>query len=399
MKKTLLSIIILLMMPFTMLKCDMNYSPQPQQLTVESTNVSSTAGTIFSVNPQCQICNPSIAPEGVFSGCMLWLNFGGDLNVKVPATMTGYATDRANVRQHDRLTISDTTNTVRWYIMRDALGISGQIQDPEWSTDKDYVICLGDDKNNNRWSGHIIRLSDNAHLKVSDDNMEETSTPHLWIVPSAIQGKSSSTTLYPETRGGFADSAAIRTFFGTDSVKIVYAVKQNGLMLRFIDFSTPDPKPVQLPKPEGRSTWDVESPLISPDGRWVVFNCIGQGVYESYIQRLDEHAMPILLANNAADPHWWIHPEFKTTYIIYAMIKGDYYTIDDYSDPSLANGLIGGTYKQEIKVASMVLSAHAAFTPVGEPENIATLPFKGGLSRDGKYLCTGYGYGFIMSLK
>jgi hypothetical protein len=387
------------MILFIILQCGMIYSPEPQQLTGELKNVSTSTGTIFSVNRSCQICNPSIGPEGVFSGCMLWLNFGGDLNVKVPATMAGYTTDRANVRQHDRLTISDTTNTVRWYIMRDALGVSGQIQDPEWSTDKDYVICLGDDKNDNVWSGHVVRLSDKAHVKVSDGNMVETSTPHLWIAPSAIQVKNVSTPLYSDARGGFADAAAIHAFFGTDSVKIVYAVKQNGLTLRFIDFCTPDPKPVQLQKPEGRSTWDVESPLISPDGRWVVFNCIGQGVYESYIQRLDEHAMPILLANNAADPHWWIHPEFKTTHIVYAMINGGYFTIEDYSDPSLSNGLIGSTYKQEIRIASSKLPAHASFAPVGEPENIASLPFKGGLSHDGKYLCTGYGYGFILSLQ
>ena len=377
--------------------CDLPYSPEPQTHTAESKNISIESGTVYAVNGSKQICNPSISHGGEYNGCMLWLNFGGVLNVRVPDGMD-YKTDRTSVRQHDRLTISDTSNTVRWFMMNSSLGISGQLQDPEWSTHNDYIIALGDEKNDYRWDSYAIRLSDRKHIKLSQDNLIETATPHLWVVPDANPENESFSAGYSNDRGGFADRHSVRSFFGTDSVKVVYTLKKNGHTLFYIDYSSNRPEPVQLKKPNNRNDWNTESPLISPDGNWIAFNCTNQGVYESYIQRLDASSVPILIAEGAVDPHWWIHPEFGSPYIVYCRIKEDYFIKEDYTDPSIADGSVGSTYKQEILTASGNLPAHASYSPRGEPSLLVNLPFKGGLSDNGRYVCTGYGGGFILSL-
>jgi len=329
---------------------------------------------------------------------MLWLNFAGDLNVRVPEDQSEYKTDRNSVRQHDRLSISDTSNTIRWFVMRDELKIRGQIQDPEWSTNPDYIACLGDELNDENWDSYAVRISDKASLKLSENNMVEISTPHLWIGSTTTPPKPIDNPVYSSSRGGFADVATIRNFFGTDSVKVVYAAKKTGLTLFFIDYSAEVIKPVQLLKPKNRSTADLESPLISPDGSWIVYNCIYQGNYECYIQRLTENSTPILIAENAVDPHWWYNSTFQKTYIVYARLIEDYFTKDDYTKPELSDGTIGATYGQEILITSESLPIHASFKLVNDPYLIAHLPFKGGISNDGRFMCTGYGDGYIIRL-
>ena len=401
--KSLHPFIILASCTAVLVQCDFVYSPEPAYSVVTSDNTTDNssidAGTVYPVNGSRQICNPSMAPGGPYNGCMLWLNFGGDLNVRVPSGMSGYASDREHVHQHDRLTVSDTANTVRWFMMRDELGVAGQLQDPEWSTDADYVICLGDRNKDGKWSIYVIRLSDREFLRVGDNNVQELSTPHLWIAPSAISGGSAAAPSYPAGRGGFADSVSVNSFFGTDSVIISWAFEKNGILaLNYIDYAAAEVNPVSLPKPDGRGDWDCESPLISPDGQWILFNCLRQGSYESYLQRLDQRTSPILLAANAVDPHWWIHPEFMTVNVVYATLKGDYFVKEEYTDPSLSNGAIGTTCKQEIRIASGNLPNHASYSAVGRPSLIVNLPFKGGMSADGRFIGTGYGYGFILSL-
>lgn len=377
------------------------YSPEPFVVNVATTTVATGSGVVYPVNQGRQICNPSVAPGGIYAGCMLWLNFGGELNVKVPASMDGYRADRANVRQHDRLTISDTANEVRWFAMRSELSVEGQLQDPEWSTDENHVICLGDRADKNVWSCYVTRLSDKAVLRISEDNMDEVSTPHLWIgtPDSAADTVHDAAAEYSGSRGGFADIASVKSYFGTDSVKVVYARKNEGLALYYIDYTSSDASPIKLAKPAGRESWDIESPLISPDGNWVVYNCNGQGLREAYLQRLGSGTTPVEVGKKATDPHWWVHPVFKTTSLVYAVLKGDYFTKEEYTDASLeTGGILGATYRQEVRIATGKLPAHAASEFSGNPVLLVNMPYKGGLSGNGKFLCTGYGGGFILSL-
>jgi hypothetical protein len=379
--------------------CDGLYSPQPQTTPSVIKTSQSSAGTIFPVNISKQICNPSIGKSGPYTGCMLWLNFGGDLNVTVPSSMSGYRIDRAHVIQHDRLSISDTTNTIRWFMMRDQLGISYQIQDPEWSTHPDYIVCLGGNSAADRgWSGYAVRISDKSYCKLNQNNLQETSSPHVWL-PAAASGGNGVTNPHYDPANGMCDVNTVRAFFGTDSVKLVYA-KGNPLSLFYVDFHT-GTMPVPLAKPAGRETWATESPLISPDGNWIVYNCFTIGLFEVYVQQLKANSAPILVAKDAIEPHWWVHPEFPRTYIVYSQIPAGagYYIKEDYGDPTFTeSGSLGATYKQEISIASGSFPAHASCELIGQPSLIVKLPFKGGISDDGKYLCTGYEQGYIISL-
>ena len=98
---------------------------------------SSEIGKIYTVNGDNQVCNPSISQDTVnFPASMLWLNFQGDLDVK--SADSEYTVSVSKVRQHDRLTISDTAKNVKWYLMRDLSKGECQFQDPEWSTHPDY---------------------------------------------------------------------------------------------------------------------------------------------------------------------------------------------------------------------------------------------------------------------
>jgi hypothetical protein len=112
--------------------CDFPYAPSQQPYPgVDTTRIDTGAigsGYLYPVNPGIQACNPSISQSDVFPACMLWLGFS-DLSVKVPDTMTGFDTV---VTQHDRLTVVDTGNTVRWYIMRSTIDTRGELQCPEW---------------------------------------------------------------------------------------------------------------------------------------------------------------------------------------------------------------------------------------------------------------------------
>jgi hypothetical protein len=278
------------------------------------------------------------------------------------------------------------------------LNISGQFQDPEWSAHPDYIACLGDELNDQNWDGYIVRISDKKFLKIRENGLIETSTPHLWVTPSATPGIQPVLPVYSAYQEGCADSLSIQTFFGTDSVKFIYSVKASELTLYFVDYSSGVIKPIPLQKPLNRSDWDIESPIFSPDGNWVLYNCINHDIYECYIQQLNANSRPILIAESAADPHWWIHPESHETYIVYVKITGDYFSQDDYTDPLLSDGSLGGTYKQHVRISTGSLPAHAVFEMIDAPVLIAKLPFKGGISADGRYLCTGYGDGFIIRL-
>ena len=79
---------------------------EPEQFAgSETSNKTSETGSIFAVNDGKQICNPSVSqdPEN-YPAAMLWLNFGGKLNVEAPDSV--YTTSK--VVQHDRLSVSDT---------------------------------------------------------------------------------------------------------------------------------------------------------------------------------------------------------------------------------------------------------------------------------------------------
>ena len=161
---------------------------EPEQFAgSETSNEKTETGSIVAVNGGKQICNPSVSqdPEN-YPAAMLWLNFGGKLNVEAPDSV--YTTSK--VVQHDRLSVSDTSGKVLWYLMRDTESGDCQFQDPEWSTHPNYIVALRayDTKGNKAcenldYGVFAVRMSDKKKFFFYDKDMSEFATPHLWVNP------------------------------------------------------------------------------------------------------------------------------------------------------------------------------------------------------------------------
>ena len=160
----------------------------------------------------------------------------------------------------------------------------------------------------------------------------------------------------------------LQAFLGVTNnrIKIVFTNKQRS-SLYLVDYSQTPVQAIKLNKPEGY----VDSPLIDSSGKWITYFTAGNGVY---IQKLDPTAMPIIIDSSGTEPHWWIKPGTNETYIVYSN--------NQYVEKGTLKTLLGySTFKQRID---------ASGAKIGLREIIADKPFNGGLSFDGKYLCTGY---------
>ena len=387
------------------IQCDWIYTPKEMEAIISTTPEPdiSKVGKFYKINKEKQTCNPSISQNLTsFPACMLWLNFGGSLVVNVPDSMPEYTLK--NILQHDRLTITDTLNTVRWFILRENLSIPGELQDPEWTTHPDYITFLGKDKDGNA-DGYIIRLSDKASIKINEDKLTMISTPHAWIPDSAIHGQSVSDPEF-DKETGFLKKEFIEKFFGTSQIKITVGLEKQKdvISIHYIDYSSDTPKPIALTKPEGMEQLTCESALISPDGYWVVYNCkISETKSDIYMQKLSVGSKPILITENTSEPHWWIDPidPNGTYYVVYTTINGNKTVLEDLTDPSFAkDGSIGKTLKQKLIGSAGDVPAHMGLRvdQSFKPEVIVNLPFKGGLSRDGRFLSTGYTNTYLLQL-
>lgn len=391
----LTALIAVLPLFFIFTGCEFPYAPkrQPDPHVTRSPSGSARGGTVYPVNGTEQGCNPSIAPEGYLNGCMLFLGYNR-LSVTVPDSLGGYSLD--NITSHDRLTVIDTSNTVRWYLLRSDIYGSGDLQCPEWSTHPDYLACLHGSIGR-PYSCYAVRVSDHASLKVSYDNLEEFSTPHLWLPDSADAGGDAGFPAW--STDGLVDSNSVERFFGTRSVKLVYTMPSLTGSLFYVDFSAGKyPDAQRLDKPEGKESWYCASPLISPDGRWVTYHCFinpsAGALYISYIQKLEPGSKPVLVAYEASDPHWWIDPATREPHIVYTVTYGSYFSEYDLTDTRvLEDNLAGCTLRQKISGIS-----EDEIDVSDAPDTLIRLPFKGGLSSDGNYLGTTYKYGYIAEL-
>jgi hypothetical protein len=359
-------------------------------------------GTIYAVNIGQQTCNPSICPGQNFPASLLWLGFD-NLSVRVPREVA-LSYSLTNIQTHDRLTITDTANTVRWFIFRKDFSPRGEIQCPEWSTNPDYIACLTGTKTR-PYNGYAIRLSDKKSLKLLDSCLEEFSTPHLWISSDAQnQSTTPDTAIYNQS--GIVDNNSLLNFFGTNKVRFTYTLPSKSGSIYYIDFAK-SPVPIALPKPSDKETWTCHSPMISPDGNWVAYHCYliaAQGMlYASYIQRLSPDSKPVLISEEASDPHWWVDKyNDNDYYIIYTFTPGPYFIESEARslDNSLTAGAtlkkkLIGTWQSDVPLHVKSLSPDNSVAP----DTLVKFPFKGGLSPDGRFLGTGYKYAYIMKLE
>jgi|GEM_PF-568486 len=389
--------------------CDFPYSPVPQPDpygadTSLGGKTFSGDGTVYAVNISQQSCNPSIAPGGPYNGCMLFLGYNR-ITVSVPDSLSAYRTGAITV--HDRLTIVDTANVVRWFMRLDDFSDDiRELQCPEWTTHQDYIVCLGGQTGAD-YDGYVVRLSDRGVLRFADNTFEEFSTPHIWT-PDAIddaQGGFPAQPFYGSA--GFCDSNAIKTFFGTDSVRIVWTTPSDGGTVRYTDYAAEGgPIVRQLAKPVGREGWYCASPLVSPDGKWVAYHAYSASamgpLYSCYIQRLSDGSAAKLIADGASDPHWWNDPTSGAYYIVYAVTPGAYFNEHDFLDADVMRDENPGyTMKQRLRGSPDDVPAHIGTLDIDVaalPDTLISLPFKGGMSRDGRYLATAYCFAYIAAL-
>ncbi len=168
---------------------------------------------------------------------------------------------------------------------------------------------------------------------------------------------------------------------GSPSAKLVYSnisIKDNTIDLCYIDFSEAVDTPVVHIIESAR---DAKVPVLSPDGKWVVF-ARGGGVEAGspvgerssiFLCELRHDAVPILLVSDSACEPRFLQQADQLT-VVYATLAPNFawegigktmtVTIDTTVDPPAV-----GTPK--------VLFEHGGYT--------------GGLSSDGKYLCAGGG--------
>jgi hypothetical protein len=147
----------------------------------------------------------------------------------------------------------------------------------------------------------------------------------------------------------------------------------------YVHLSDPDATPVKLKKPAGREGWNAWSPMPSPDGKLVTYHLSSpQGKVAAYIQRLDSLALPLLIAEPGDDPHFYKDKVGKL-----------FVTYTDTTDllHNLKSITKRATYMKQVDTAS-----GQVIDSIGK---IANNPFYGGISRDGRYICTAYADAYI----
>ena len=383
-----------LLLPVLLAAC---YTPEPFEAeTVNSaSSTQSKIGTLYAINNEMQICNPSVTQDTVnYPASMLWLNFGGTLYV-TPSD-SGFPTE---AEEHDRLTISDTAGKVLWYVMRDTSEGECQFQDPEWSTHPDFAVALRayDKKKKNLclpenldYGMFAVRISDKKKFWFYDKDIREDASPHLWVAPDASDDVDD-------------DAETVEGFFGTSDVRLVYVNDDDKIV--FVDFANGGlKKSVTLQRPSGKKGWGVDAPMISPDGKFVVYNLTeNSSTWEAYVQELSASSTPVKIErwnkslSEPGQPHWFAYSGRLFVVWIEVPSGKQMFNKELLSNESVQDGSAGRTVMREIRLMAGAPS-DLAVEWVGDAREIAPIPMTGGRSPDAKFLSTGYKYGYLLEL-
>ena len=357
-----------------------------------SSNSMTDMGSLYAVNDGKQICNPSVSQDTVnFPASMLWLNFSGTLVVNKhdsDFTVKG-------VLQHDRLTVSDSANNVKWFLMRDTSKGECQFQDPEWSTHAEYIVALrGYDVKGRKTCENLdygifaVRMSDKKRFWFYEKGIIEEATPHIWVEPSVKAEKD-------------GDVSTVKGFFGTDNVRLTYVNEKQNIV--FVDYANGGLKKAKkLKKPANRTDWNIDSPLISPDGNYVVYNMVESSTnWEAYIQELSEKSTAVKLPrtkemiSEPAQPHWFEYD--GRLFVVWAEFPAGSQMLNKTDLNAAQDGSVGRTVMREVHLSAGAPKDFAVEW-IGENREIAPVPMTGGRSPDGKFLATGTNKAYLLEL-
>jgi hypothetical protein len=186
-----------------------------------------------------------------------------------------------------------------------------------------------------------------------------------------------------------ADRDSVKSFIGAPSYNFKLAFVSGTVYV--VDFNVLEtdektgkdfPQVVRLQNdPQG--TGKPSSPLISPDGSLATYFLFGGPTAQTpYVQKIANGALPVALSTAGTDPHFWTGTDGKL-YSVYS----DKWQLNFNTLSSLTGY---STFRQQIDPLTGA--------PVSPRTVLADKPFNGGLSRNGRYLCTGYQDGGIYDL-
>jgi hypothetical protein len=186
----------------------------------------------------------------------------------------------------------------------------------------------------------------------------------------------------PPPKHAFVPKDSLVSFCGTGNVTLLYNYSIHGVMtetIYYVNLSDSNATPVKLKKPAGRDGWNAYSPMPSPDGKLVTYYLFPPvGHCAAYIQRFDSTSVPVPIAEPGSDPHFYKDQQGRL-FVTYA------------DTTELLNNLLSitsrATYMKQVDTAT-----GQVIDSVGK---IASHPLYGGISRDGRYMCTGYADTYI----
>jgi hypothetical protein len=178
----------------------------------------------------------------------------------------------------------------------------------------------------------------------------------------------------------------IRDFLGIDHYNFKFAfTRKADQSVYVVDFSRVEiTDTAAIPKVYRFKTDGMpDSPLFSQDGEWITwFVRLSATSQKAFVRRLAEGSEAIEIASQGTDPHFW-DDTLQNRYVVYS----NRFQVSLNELPK-TEGF--GTFRQKIDRTT----GHA----IGDPEMILDKPFNGGLSKDGRYLCTGYSDGAFYDL-
>jgi hypothetical protein len=186
----------------------------------------------------------------------------------------------------------------------------------------------------------------------------------------------------PPPKHAFVSPSALDSFCSTRNVTLLYSYEKLPVLTQTIYFAhlnDSNAVPLALKKPAGREKWKADCPNVSPDGKFVTYHCFSASQCAVYIQRIDSAAVPVLVDDPGSEPHFYKDAQ-GYPFVTYASSSG-------FLDGPITSFASYATYMKQID------------TSTGRPGSsrikIAPYPFYGGLSKDGRYLCTGYKYAYL----